>query len=249
MDCLIVTNTHSKISGTFTMMEDIDAFHDIEIEVGDVSSRFGACITILIDQSETYGMIQRAAYRPSCEINGKMEPHEGTILMLQGALRYVFQKYKTLKFVSLSDKSTVVMQDIHITAKRLLQKRQGWYQEWLGAIPDERHMPTMRLMKVLANMRPTKQDITTMNERKWGSTKEIEEMARRYLGKSSDAIIGTSWIITRKAVKQYNVETKVVVHRDTSRHDGGGNVRNRDDIFGTHAVRLFRMWKRLAKKI
>lgn len=236
---LQVVNRITGQEGRYTMLDVIDAFGDYEIVVGDTSSRKGPCITILVDQTRRRGMIQNAVYRPMCEIDGKMEPHTGTILMLQGALRYVFTTYKELKHVTLNDKSSVATKDIHITAKRLLQKRKGWYQEWLGAVVDEADMPTTRLMKKLGIMKLSDQDEAKVSERNWGTTKDIEDLARRYLGNEASSIIGTAWKISRKTVSAYPVDVYVQT---------GGDAINTDNAAAAkHMTRLFKMWKRLSK--
>lgn len=233
--CVLGKDTGKQ--GKYTLTDQEDSFGDFEISVGDITYRQGSCITIVVDRGGKYGMLQNVIYRPMCEIGGKMEPHQGTILMLQSALHYVFSKYENLKYVTLNDKSTVATKDIHITAKRLLQQRQGWYQEWLGAVPDEKDMATNRLMKALARMQPSQEDKTIMNSLTWGKTRDIEEMARRYLGNESGSIIGTAWKITRKVALSYPVDIRTEM--------GGGSVKKKHIAPAKHMINWFHMWKRL----
>lgn len=238
---LEVAHSGPAVLSRFAMSEEKDVFDDIAIEVGDTKSRSGSCVNIVIDKGGKHGMIQTAVYRPMCEIGGKMEAHRGTILMLQGALRYAFSKYKKLQYITLNDKSMVAKKDIHITAKRLLQQRPGWYQEWLGAEADDKDMATKRVLQALSTMKPSDEDRDKMSAKGWGSTKEVEEMARKYLGRDSGAIVGTAWKIMRKVAMGYPIDIQ------THLHGGGSNRRKRgiDDMLMKHSAKVFEMWRRL----
>lgn len=206
----------------FSIIREVDDFHDVNIYVGDVQSRSGACVHIIIDKSKTYATLENVVYRASCDIHNKLEAHKGTIWMLQGTLQYICKKYPSLEFISLNDKSTIPQGNIHVTAKRLLQGRPGWYQEQLQAVPDMNDKPTRRLMKKLKHpdtQAEIQKYLPRTTQRSWGTSKDILELAPLILGDVKKDLLGTAWKIMRQDILLYPV--RVSHHASRSQHGSG----------------------------
>lgn len=221
----------------------IDDFQDINIFVGDVHSKEGACIYAIIDQSKKYVALESVQYKTTCTMNQDLEPHKGTIVMVQATLKYICQRYKTIEYISLNDKSMVLNTNIHITAKRLLQGRKGWYEEWFQATPDMSVISTRRLMQLLQqenNKQTIQKYLHITTQRNWGTTDDIVEIAPKILGKEKRSIIGTAWKINRDDVLAYPISIQ--------RMDGGTRHMSHSTLIDKsfkHRIELFHMWHKL----
>lgn len=230
---LNVSDKNTGYKGQYNMMIETDEFDDTFVYLGDIHSRKGACVVILIDKHQKESLLQTALYRPSCDISGNMQSHTGTIIMIQAALKYVIQKYKTIEYITLNDKSLIPEGNIHVTAKRLLQKRKGWYEEYLGAIPDTNDFATKRLMRIISSMNVPDDIMYKMQKRTWGTTEDILEVAPVLLGKDAKYIIGTSWKIEANTINNYPIKIKI------SKPQIGGEIQK------NHTIKIFEMWKKL----
>lgn len=201
------SKTHAE-KYVFVFEREIDMFQDIVYHIGDVASGNGSCISIIIDKTKTYATLETALYRPTCDVKNSLQPHSGTILMLQGVLKYICKKYTKLQYVTFDDKSMVPMSPIHVTAKRLLQGRKGWYEEWLQAIPDMDVLQTRRAISILSS-EEVKQNIQkylpVTTKKTWGTAEDIAELAPKIVGTQAKSIIGTSWKIPRSTMLAYPV--------------------------------------------
>lgn len=234
---------------TFMFEREVDMFNDIVYYIGDVASKNGACISIVIDKNKEHATLESAMYRPTCDAKNSLQPHSGTILMLQGALKYICKRYTKLKYVSFDDKSMVPMSQIHVTAKRLLQGRKGWYEEWLQATPDMDVIQTRRAFSLL-NSDETKcriqQYLPITTQKSWGTAEDIAILAPKIVGPLGRSIIGTSWKISRSAILSY----PVVFERVDQPLGGGGEnfakMKKRAWIIALkHHASLCKLWHKL----
>lgn len=220
----------------------IDDFGDVNIHIGDVVSRRGACLHIIVDKDKKYATLQNIVYRASCDLKNSLQPHQGTILMLQGALKYLCKRYRSLEFVRLNDKSVVSIGNIHITAKRLLQGRKGWYEEWLQAVPDMSDLSTRTLIHRLQHpdvQHEIQKYLPITTQKRWGTTDDIVDVAPKIIGTLRKSIIGTAWKIHRTDMLSYPVTVR---KHDTDLHKGGYW---NDDVIRKHQLDLFHTWHRL----
>jgi hypothetical protein len=154
--------------------------------------------------------------------------------MLQAALKYVCDKYQHVRFITLTDKTSVPNSKIHITAKRLLQGRPGWYQEYLQAVPTDGTIKLLQLLSKKEARAKIAEYLPVTSQISWGIEREIEEMAQRILPMNSEMIVGTSWRISRDHVLAYPI-----VYNKTSSGGGGGSRRSIHNV-RTHKSRNMR---------
>lgn len=179
-----------------------DDFQCVNIYIGHPEKYTKACVFITVEDNSDTAILQNAMYQTTCAKNKDLEPGEGTKTMLQCAIKYVFDTYLSVQSISINDKSMVPNGKIHVTAKRLLQGRMGWYQDALHAIPDPNHKQTMFLMKELQSAsvkRRIAENLDITSKRDWGTHHDIEEMATRILPKSAKYLVGTLWSVPRTA--------------------------------------------------
>jgi hypothetical protein len=234
--------------------EEMDELY--EIYIGQPHKTRHACVYISVDDS-SIAQLEAVNFRDDCTI-GTVPMQQGssrTVRMIQGALQYIIHTYPHVKTISLNDKSEIPSGKIHVTPKRLLQGRKGWYEEYLGARPDKWHRPTINLIEELQT--PSAQQriqtflpITTQHS--WGKTHEILEMAKQIVPiRGQQAIIGTSWVISRKTIQTYPMNFTVQKDRINSGESGGGGAGIRETI-KKHAQAykgaLYRQWKKWKKK-
>lgn len=179
-----------------------DDFQCVNIYIGQPEKYTKACAFITVEDDSDTAILQNAMYQTTCAKENNLLPGEGTKLMLQCSIKYVFDTYQHVQFVSINDKSMVPNGKIHVTAKRLLQGRTGWYQEALHAIPDPNHKQTMFLMKDLQSTSVKNrivENLETTSKRDWGTHQDIEEMAKRIIPRSAKYLVGTVWCVPRDA--------------------------------------------------
>lgn len=240
---LQVKNMDGSEERIFQMDRDVDDFDDVNIYVGDVQSRRGACVHIIVDKDRKYATLESAVYRASCDTKNRLQPHQGTIMMLQGVLKYLCKRYPALEYITLNDKSMVPLGNIHVTAKRLIQGRKGWYEEWLQAVPDMSHHSTRVLIHRLGHpdvQQKIQQYLPRTMVKTWGTTDDIVDLAPKIFGTHRKAVIGTAWKILRTDILAYPVRIKRIGKAEVKK--GGGK---QDDILWKHSIELFHMWHRL----
>lgn len=177
-----------------------DDFQCINIYIGHPEKYMKACVFITIEDNSDTAILQNAMYQVTCAKSNNLQPGEGTKTMLQCAIKYVFDTYLSVESISINDKSMVPNGKIHVTAKRLLQGRMGWYQDALHAIPDPNHKQTMFLMKELQSASVKKriaENLDITSQKNWGTHQDIEDMAKIILPRSAKYLVGTLWSVPR----------------------------------------------------
>jgi hypothetical protein len=212
-----------------------EEFETTNMYIGYPRKYTQACVFITVDSNNT-AVLQHASYRPTCAKDGSLKSGSGSISMLQCALKYTFAMSPKVKRILINDKTMVPTGAIHVTAKRLLQGRQGWYQEALGAVPDRSHQPTTDLMKELG-LPKTKQLIEDNKhitaKKDWGTHTDIEQLAAILLPRQKKNIVGTMWVVDRATVSKYKCNHTIV----QAQQKGGTQRRRRIDKKVTDNVR------------
>ena len=212
--------SNGSMSHMFHILTDYDEETEItDIYIGDPTQYSKACVFMQVDDSDL-AILQSAAYRPGCALDGNMKSGTATVLMLQGSLKYLFTNYPHVKSIEINDKTMVPDGKIYITAKRLLQGRKGWYEEHLQA---DAYGATILLMKelhksvVLAKI--AEYDSVTKS-RSWGVQRDIEELAPKISPKLGANVLGTSWRVRKDVALNYQVS----IHTYASSTTHGGVV-------------------------
>jgi len=195
-------------------LERDDEFNTTHIYIVEPRKTAYACVHLVVDDDEDEAVLSGLQYGNRCSTNREMRPHKDTLLMLKAGLMYLFRTFPLVKRVSLTDKASIATPaKVMLTAKRLLQGREGWYEEHFGAVPDPSSKATMAVLKALAN--PVAQSriqeylpITT--QRAWGTPDDIIDYAYRIAKLETNAILGTSWCIHRDQMKTY--EKSISIH-------------------------------------
>lgn len=212
---------NDSTSLVFDATEEYDEdFECTNVYIGDPKTFVKACVFITVDKSST-AVLQNAAYKPSCTKDGSLKQGTGTAIMLKIALMYIFDKFKHVQNISINDKSMIPNGQIHITAKRLLQGRNGWYQDILGAIPDPNHKQTIYLIKELQTEKAKQAILAEKNvtsKRGWGTQKDIETMSVKIVPKYAKYIIGTMWVVTRESASKYDISTTISGGGEKTKH-------------------------------
>jgi len=135
-----------------------------------------------------YGQLDHLIYETSCAIDRNMESGNDTRNMLAGALKHVATKHPEVEFYSLNDKADKLVKRLNkiviITPRRLLQGKQGWYQEYFGAMA---HPDTERVLSILekpSTIKRIQKNLHITQQMDWGDTNDIEEIAPQILPKS-----------------------------------------------------------------
>jgi len=185
-----------------------DAFHSIEIHIGEPHKTYGACIHLSIYDEDDEAILNGLQYGPKCSTIRNMRRHVDTLRMLKAGLIYIFRTYPRIKHVSLTDKAAVggANAKIMLTAKRLLQGKKGWYEEHFGAVPDPQNKSTISTLKALSNPLAQAKILTYLpitTQRTWGTPNDIIEYASCIAKLQTNAILATSWLILRNQIENY----------------------------------------------
>lgn len=155
-------------------------------------------------------------YFASCSVNDKaLEQGGGTAVMLRAALAYVMDHFPHIQEVGITDETFVYMRGRAdnpplITPRRLLQGRKGWYEEFVGAMPDgEKTTRLVTYLRKPATREKLEHLFVTENvptDILWWAPQHTLELAAK-LGKVSvaDALLGTSWKVARETVRSYGL--------------------------------------------
>jgi hypothetical protein len=145
--------------------------------------------------------------------------------MLKTALQYVYDIYPYVKSYELQDETHFNDSTIgnpHITARRLLYGKPGWYQEYFGAEPIN---STVKLVEYIQKNRKSidkliKKYKPTDEGNEWFITQNIlkitDEIPQEKNKKNSSIfsvsrnIFGTTWKITRETIGNYNIGYNVM---------------------------------------
>jgi hypothetical protein len=200
---------HTETSNMYVFPSEIQTIEDsiIQYSIGSYDKRKPACVYITVDDTEE-ATLDMVSYSSKCDIDNLLINKSGTIQMIMGSLKYIFQKHPHIRFISLNDKSMIPSGKIHVSAKRLIQGRPSWYEEHLGAKPDKRHPQTIKTLNLLKQ--PTMVERiqayqTIMLEQHWGTSKDIIDMYEKITGLKSNVLLGTAWTISRKTIKKYPI--------------------------------------------
>lgn len=186
----------------------------IELYIGETygGTRTNTCIHISFKENDKEAVLQDLNYRQSCDIHNTLKPGSGTQYMLQGALKYLIEKYKHIKVVSLSDVAQKKGTRVYLTPKRLLLGQPGWYESQFGAKPTERTEYATK--KARDSFVLTPELISLMSKPSWGKADDLEKISR-----DAGKLIHSDWLISNKTIKHYPV--KVVEYMDSNRFHGG----------------------------
>lgn len=203
------------------LTEIIEEMDTIEYYIESSHKQHPICISISIIKNKQ-ALLETVNYSSSCDLKGSLKNNTGTILMIMGLLKYVFNKHRDVFTISLNDKTMVPKKSILISAKRLLQGRPGWYQEYLGAIPDPSNIQTGQIIEALKQ--PTVQQRIQKNlpittQRDWGKTAEIISMFEKITPLKGTSILCTSWWIHRSTIESYPISINV--------SNKGGSLKNK----------------------
>jgi hypothetical protein len=193
------------------MEEDDDYFDTCHIYIGDTKSYINSCVFIDVDKTDV-ASLNNAAYRPVCATNKQLERGvNGTVIMLQGAIKYVFDKYKHVSVLELSDETMVPHTKINITIKRLLRGQPAWYQQYLQATPGS--VTTRKLLKELqseAAVAKINQYRSLTDQSSWGTEADIEKIVTDVAPMYYKYIHGTKWQIDRATSQAYPVTYSIL---------------------------------------
>lgn len=223
------------------LTENFEEMDTIEYYIESSHKNMPQCISISVINNRP-ALLEAVNYSSSCDLKRQLKNNTGTILMIMGLLKYVFQKHKELAYISINDKTMVPRTSILISVKRLLQGRPGWYQEYLGAIPDPSNIQTVQIIKAL--QKPTiqqriQENLPITRQRTWGKPSEIISIFERITLLRGTSILGTSWWIYRSTIESYPVSINVVNKGRSINHN---SVHRSNDYFHrrlkNHAIRL-----------
>ena len=194
-------------------------FEDDEIHyyIGNPEKRHAACVHIIVGDKETH--LHGIGYAKTCNTMKNLEEGADTIAMVQGALKYVLQKHPNITNFDVLDDAYKVLRPsgkkILITPRRLIIGKQGWYQEYFGAIPKGR---TVKLMKHFSNKSNNINEKEALN---WGSYQEIYQVASKILPVPKD-LFHTEWSINNKVIRSYPVKITEIME--------GGSIRIKEYV-------------------
>lgn len=184
------------------------------------------CVKISVPRNKRYrtGNIDVLYYNKECSISKiKLKEKEGTIEMLKTALQYIYDTYPYITKLTIQDETHYndsLQNKPHITAKRLLLGRPGWYQEYFGAEPEKKtlelinHIATKRseIDNTISKIKPNK------SGDEWWSTENIlniinnlqKSILRKRIYNIAEKIFGTIWFIPRNTIEKYNMHYSVL---------------------------------------
>lgn len=220
-----------------------------EIYIGEPHRTRDACVYMTVDETNE-ATLDGVQHRISCSIDKELEHGIGTVHMVKGALLFLRKMYPHIEWVYLNDKSTVITKKIHITAKRLLQGRKGWYEEHYGAIPMDKW--TRGIMNELAtpgNQAKIQQYLPITTKKSWGNAEEILTIAKNILPIYHRYIIGTSWGISKDTIDTYYRDISIEVTDDKEQTGGNATKRKKKQLhqsikkkWNTVAEKSYRSW-------
>lgn len=208
---LTVSSLHKQLQFFVDIESDYDEVHYF---IRIPQKRYAACVHIVVDLSDTSAYLAGVSYAKTCNTMKTLKDGHETIMMLQEALQYIFQKHSDILSITLQDDAYKVLRPlgkrISITPRRLLTGKPGWYQEHFGAVPIGR---TVKLLKIL------QRNVALLTDNKppnWGSYQETNGYAEKFM--DPKLLYNTDWMIHRKTVEAYNVQIN-------ERMDGGSHIK------------------------
>ena len=170
-----------------------DSDREIEIYVGYANK---PCIFIIIDEDSDIGIV--------LEI---LEYNDETQIMIKSALQWLFDTYANLKSISFMDKSKSKEDNVYLAEKMVLTEGKTWYQKYVQAEPDGKL--TEILHKIYYSVfEKHRDDLRKLPIDVW-KPDMIKETLSKYHILEYKQITGTSWIIHRKTIMNYNMKYKL----------------------------------------
>jgi hypothetical protein len=167
----------------------------INIFIGNTKMRMKSCIWIEVDTYDKYAILHNLEYSSKCELNNKLA---------KAALKFVFDNYDFLNYISIFDKAK--KNDINITPKRLLLGKEGWYAQHFNAKPNLKDDKTKSVMKFINKVKLTDNDKKIMEKREWGTDEDISNICIKL---KLPLVIGTSWNIDRDSIINYDINYEI----------------------------------------
>lgn len=218
-------------SGAYTFAVHEDSEYGVNIiEFVSLQKQPYPCVKITVSQ---YGAnLEALNYYSSCSIRQKtLEKADGTVTMLRVAIQYVFDKFVDLQEISVQDETHIEMDGKPlITASRLLEGKQGWYEEHFGAIPVGNTIGVVDYLRrnrhLFANRIPNEPRTWWLPERVMRVSADI---------RVPYSVIGTTWKILRTNAMESRITYNIV-------HLGGSikvNLSKKATRISTKAKKLF----------
>lgn len=212
---------------TFYLNETIDPDdHTIELTLLSKSkqNQLFPCVKIELDTrpSRKDAYLQSVQYDATCSINAKqLEKHSGTILMIKVALAYLCTNYTHIQRVHLQDETFIdIPRKPLITPRRLLNGRLGWYEEYLGAIPEhepfEKKLAFLRKPDTIARVQSLLPP--EASDPKWWGADETASIATKVKPGLFQHLIGSAWVIPKATIEAYGIS---YTESPVSRQQGG----------------------------
>ena len=171
------------------------------------------CIIIFINkENQTEATLEKVFHSEGCSYSETpLENKNGTILMIQTALKIAYDIFKKIKYFKLKDMSfrynQTIKDNVWITPRRLLQEKEGWYEEYLGATPTN---DTKRLKLIIKKTHEKINEYIPKNDLTWWTTKNILEVTMRIDGNFlTNNILATYWFINIKKISEYNINYRI----------------------------------------
>jgi hypothetical protein len=177
-----------------------------------------SCIQILIDKDDKLAILQEVSYYSSCSMKKDgLSSKDGTRRMCQTILKYLVDTYPFIERVDINDKSAYnITKDklSFITARYLLQGKQGLYQQYLNAKPTPE---TLKLINLIEEKRADlNKIIPQIKSNDWWSSENIIKLIdyvydkklqnyniKRHLIKQK--ITSNYWFVDKQTIEQYKV--------------------------------------------
>ena len=177
-----------------------------------------SCIQILIYKEDNSAILEEVSYHNSCsKKEGGLPTKDGTKHMCQTILKYLVDTYPFIVKVDINDKTAYnITKDklSFITARYLLQGKQGLYQQYLNAKPTPE---TVNLINIIEEQRENLNKIIHKFKSNdyWTSENIIKlinyiynEKIPNYNKKRNvikQKIISNYWFVEKETIEQYNI--------------------------------------------
>lgn len=171
------------------------------------------CVQILIPFRETNDVraeLRMLNYYASCSVNQKsLEKGGGTVHMVKTALLYMIDTYPYIRYVDVEDNTFIDVprntEKPLITPRRLIQGKQGWYEEHLKAVPDG-HTANLKTYFQKKQIRE-KIDALLGNDSEnplwWTPTQIKNVMNQLPLVKGIGDLTASNWVIHSNVIQDY----------------------------------------------
>ena len=199
------------------------------------------CIIIFIDkENQTEATLEKVFYSEGCSYSETpLEQKDGTIIMLQTALKVACDIFKNIKYFKLKDMSHKnINNKIWITPRRLLQQKPGWYEEYFRATPTN---DTKKIKSLIKKFYSKIEENIPENNLSWWTTENILKLTsiidRNFL---TNNILGTYWIINRRTINDYNINYDIPNRNNIPQlYNNINNINNTNIINNNYQLNKF----------